>query len=103
MIAKQNKWHAVRYGMDASLVDFDTMLAVPARQACRRVIEHCAPYAERLGCLEQLRYVDEILEQGTGASRQRRVFNETGDPREVVRYMIEQSSVTQPAPAASEP
>ena len=30
MIAKQNKWQAARYGMEANFVDFDTMLAVPA-------------------------------------------------------------------------
>ncbi|MHC4910266.1 MAG: carboxylate-amine ligase, partial [Planctomycetota bacterium] len=39
MIAKQNKWHAARHGMDARLVDFDTMLAIPARQAASRLME----------------------------------------------------------------
>ncbi|MHC5114541.1 MAG: glutamate--cysteine ligase [Planctomycetota bacterium] len=92
MIAKQNKWHAARWGMDASFVDFDSMSAVPARQVARRLIGHCKPYAERLSCLEQLGYLDDILENGNGAARQRKVLAETGDMREVVRFLQEQAS-----------
>ena len=36
MIAKQNKWHAARYGLDAMFVDPDTMKAVSAVQNVRR-------------------------------------------------------------------
>jgi carboxylate-amine ligase len=90
MIAKQNKWHAARYGMDATFIDPDTLLAVPAQQVAKRLIERCAPYAERLGCLEQLRYLDDIVDGGTGARRQRRVYGETHDLKDVVRYMIAQ-------------
>ena len=90
MIAKQNKWHAVRYGMSANFVDSDTMLAIPAEQAARRLVERCTPFAERLGCREELRHVDDIIVNGNGASRQRRVLRETGDIREVVRHLVAQ-------------
>ena len=86
----ENKWRSARYGMDATFIDPDTLLAVPAQQVAKRLIERCAPYAERLGCLEQLRYLDDIVDEGTGARRQRRVFEETHDLKDVVRYMIEQ-------------
>ena len=36
---------------------------------------------------------DEILEEGTGADRQLRVFHETGDLKKVVDYMIEETEV----------
>jgi carboxylate-amine ligase len=88
MIARQNKWHASRYGMDATFVDPDTMKAVPARELARRLIELCSPYAEKLGCLEQLGYLHDIIDHGTGAERQRAAFERSGDLREVVRYMI---------------
>ena len=91
LIAKHNKWHATRYGMDATFVDFDSMSAVPARQVVRRLIDRCSTYAERLGCLEELGYLDDILLNGTGASRQRTVFQQTGDMRDVVRFLVEQS------------
>jgi len=96
MIAKQNKWHAVRYGMDATFIDPDTLLAVPAQQVAKRLIDRCTPYAERLGCVEQLRYLDDILDEGTGARRQRQAFMETGDLKDVVRFMIEQGQAVIP-------
>jgi carboxylate-amine ligase len=93
MIAKQNKWHASRYGLDASFVDFDTMQAVPAKTIIRNMLDRCEPYADKLGCLTQLRYIDDILENGTGAQRQRRVYEQTGDLREVVKFLVEQGEL----------
>jgi glutamate---cysteine ligase / carboxylate-amine ligase len=93
MIAKQNKWHAARYGMDAMLVDSDNMRAVPATDMARRLIELVSPKAEMLGCLDQLHYLDDIIEHGTGAQRQRRVYEETGDAHEVARFLSEQAAV----------
>ena len=88
MIAKENKWHAARYGLEATFVDPDTMQAVPATQMARQLIERCQPFAERLGCLEQLAYLDDILENGTGARRQREVFQRSGDPHDVVNFLL---------------
>jgi carboxylate-amine ligase len=67
------------------------MQAVPARTIIRRMVERCDPFAERLGCLKELHYIDEILEQGTGSQRQRKVFEQTGDLHQVVRFLVEQA------------
>lgn len=91
MIAKQNKWHAVRYGMDATFVDPDSMRAVPAADTVRMVMDRCAEQAERLGCAEQLRFVEDIIKNGNGAQQQRAIYEKTGDPREVVRYLMRQA------------
>jgi carboxylate-amine ligase len=102
LIAKQNKWHAARYGMDAPLVNPDTMKAVPARVAARMLMERCEPFAERLGCHEQMAYLRDILDNGTGARRQRAVLMETGDQRDVVRYLLRQSENPDPRVAPTE-
>ncbi|MCH8316052.1 MAG: glutamate--cysteine ligase, partial [Planctomycetes bacterium] len=91
MIAKQNKWNAARYGMDATFVDPDTMQSVPARQIVERLMTLCQPFAERLGCAQELQGLTDILEHGNGAQRQREVYLRTGDMREVVKYLIGQS------------
>jgi carboxylate-amine ligase len=93
-IAAQNKWQAARFGMDATFVDPDTMQAVPARQVARRLIDLCSDVAERLGCVEQLYYLDDIIEHGSGAQRQREVFARTRDLREVVRFLGENATAT---------
>ena len=70
------------------------MSAVPARQVARRLIDRCSPIAERLGCLEELGYLEDIIENGTGAERQRRAYLDAGsDMDAVVRFLMNQSRV----------
>ena len=93
MIAKQNKWHAARYGLDATFVDPDTMKAVSAVVAVRRLVDLCRPFAEQLGCVQELDGVYDILDQGTGAARQRAVFERTGSTDEVMKYLLSGSGM----------
>jgi carboxylate-amine ligase len=48
---------------------------------------------DELDSREELNYIHKILENGTGADRQLKVFDETGDFRKVVDYIIEQTEV----------
>jgi len=48
---------------------------------------------DELGCREEVSYVRKILEMGSGADRQLRVFNETRDLKRVVDYIIEETEV----------
>ena len=92
IIAKQNKWHAARYGLDATFVDPDSMKAVSAVVAVRRLVDLCRPFAERLGCLEELEGIYDILEQGTGAQRQREVFNRAHSMQDVMKFLVDQAT-----------
>ena len=100
MIAKQNKWHASRFGMDAAFVDPDTMKAVSATDTVRALLERCRPHAERLECAEALEGINDILEKGNGARRQREVYEATGDMQAVVRDLIDQQASTTSVPPA---
>ena len=66
MYNAENKWRAVRYGMDA---DFATVAGrvMPARSMARGLLEELRPLARDLGCEEELGSVLEIVELGTGA------------------------------------
>jgi carboxylate-amine ligase len=90
MIAKQNKWHAARYGLDASFVDPTTMKAVTAPEAARKLLDVCRPIARDLGCAEELEGINDIIDHGTGARRQVEVFQRASDAREVVDFLIRQ-------------
>ncbi|MDG2094031.1 MAG: YbdK family carboxylate-amine ligase [Phycisphaerales bacterium] len=89
MIARQNKWHAARYGLDATLADPDTMHAIPARQQARLLLDLCQPVSEKLGCSEELSYVERILENGSGAATQHKIAKDTGDLKEVIRKTLD--------------
>ncbi len=84
----ENKWRAVRHGMDADFYDFAAGMAVPARSMARGLIEELRPVAQDLGCEHELGGVLEIVELGTGAELQRAAFKRTGSLEGVMDYLI---------------
>ena len=48
---------------------------------------------DELDSREELNYIHKILEMGTGADRQLRVFRGTGDLKKVVDYIIEETEM----------
>jgi carboxylate-amine ligase len=87
----ENKWRALRYGIDGNLIDLGKQTEVPFRDLMYEYLEVIDDVVDELGSREELNYIRTILDQGTGADRQLRVFHETGDLKEVVRYIIEET------------
>jgi len=48
---------------------------------------------DELGSREEINYIHQMLAMGTGADRQLRVFQETGDLRKVVEYIVAETRV----------
>ncbi len=48
---------------------------------------------DELGSRQDIDYIHEMLEMGTGADRQLKVFNETGDLKKVVDYIVAETRV----------
>jgi carboxylate-amine ligase len=89
----ENKWRAARYGLDGKMIDFGKQTEVPARQLIEEILEFVADVSAELGSREEIGYVRRILEHGNGADRQLRVFQETGDLKKVVDYMIQETEL----------
>src|ERR1700704_4497039 len=87
----ENKWRALRYGIDGNLIDFGKQKEVPARDLAREYLDFVDDVVDELDSREELNYIHEILERGSGADRQLRVFQETGDLKKVVHYIIEET------------
>src|ERR1700726_4399575 len=87
----ENKWRASRYGLDGKLIDFGKQKEVPAPDLVREYLEFVDDVVDELDSREELNYVHEILERGTGADRQLHVFQQTGDLKKVVDYIIEET------------
>jgi glutamate---cysteine ligase / carboxylate-amine ligase len=83
----ENKWRAVRYGMDADFYDFAAGMIVPARSMARGLVEELKPVARDLGCEEELGGVLEIVELGTGAELQRAAYKRSGSLEGVMDYL----------------
>jgi glutamate---cysteine ligase / carboxylate-amine ligase len=89
----ENKWRAARYGLNGKMIDFGKQKEVPARDLVREYLDFVDDVVDELDSREELNYIHEILEMGTGADRQLRVFEETGDLKKVVDYIIEETEV----------
>ena len=87
----ENKWRAVRYGIDGSLVDFGKQQEVPVRELLPELLEILDDVLDELDVREEVSHVHRILEEGTSADRQLRVFEETGDLSAVVDHLAEES------------
>jgi glutamate---cysteine ligase / carboxylate-amine ligase len=97
----ENKWLAARHGLDGELVDLPGRERVGAAQLARRVMDRLRPHAEELGSAGEFDALEEILENGTGARRQSRVYEANHDLREVVAEIVS-AAVPEPAEAPSE-
>jgi carboxylate-amine ligase len=89
----ENKWRAARYGVEGKLIDFGKQIEVPLRDLMQEYLDFVDDVVDELDCREEVSYVRRILEMGTGADRQLRVFNETRDLKKVVDYIIEETEV----------
>jgi carboxylate-amine ligase len=83
----ENKWRAVRYGLDGKLIDWGRQEEKPARDLIRELLDFVDPVVDGLGSRNELNYIETILNEGSGADRQLKVFRETNDMREVVKYI----------------
>ncbi|MDX1503065.1 MAG: carboxylate-amine ligase [Thermoanaerobaculia bacterium] len=90
-LIQENKWRAVRYGVDGKLLDFGRDEEVSGRQLARELVELVADVAEELGTTDEIAYVETILQRGTSADRQVAVWKQTGDLKKVVDHVIEET------------
>jgi carboxylate-amine ligase len=91
MLLMENKWRAVRYGIDGKLIDFGKGTEVPFRELMEEYLQLIDPVVDEFGSRREINYIRHILDEGTGADRQLRVFRESGDLRTVVDYIIQET------------
>jgi len=89
----ENKWRASRYGLDGRLIDFGREAEVPIKELILEYLDFVDEVVDELDSREEIEYVRTMLERGGGADRQLRVYAETGEMREVVKYMVEETKV----------
>lgn len=88
----ENKWRAVRYGLDGKLIDWGRQREMPARDLIRELLDFVDDVVDDLGSRREIEYIYQILEMGSGADRQLKVWNETGSIEEVAKYIHRESN-----------
>jgi len=88
VLIEENKWRAARYGIEGKLIDFGKETEVPVCELIPELLELVDDVVDELGSRSAVEYVHTILNEGTSAERQLRVFRETGDLKSVVRHLV---------------
>ncbi|PWK18858.1 carboxylate-amine ligase [Arcicella aurantiaca] len=91
VLINENKWRAARYGIQGKLIDFGKQQEVPYRDLCGELLDFVDDVLDELGSRKEVEYIKEILDHGTGADRQLSVFEQTGDLKKVVDYIVEET------------
>jgi len=92
-LIEENKWRAMRYGVAGNLLDLGMEAERPARELIEQLIEwFLDDVLDDLGTREDVEYAYEILNGGSSADRQLRVFEETGDMKAVVNHLIAETA-----------
>lgn len=72
----ENRWRAKRDGVNAGLIDEQRAVAVPVREVLSRTLEIVAEEAARLDCADMMQHLVAMIDRGTSAQIQLRIYNE---------------------------
>ena len=90
ILINENKWRAGRYGIDGSMIDFGKETEVNTRVLIYELLDFIDDVTGPLGIKNAIGHVHKMLEQGTGADRQLKVYEETNSLVDVVDYIHSQ-------------
>jgi len=89
----ENKWRAMRYGLDAEVVDFVKHKRLSMRDSIKELLDFVDGVVDELGSRNEINYIRHLLDSpdGTGADRQIALYEESKDQEQVVRFLMEQT------------
>ncbi len=90
-LIEENRWRASRYGIDGMLIDFGRKCEMDARELLHEMLEFIASEVEELGSESEIAHIEKIISEGTGADRQLRVYERTGDMKAVVDHIVQET------------
>lgn len=84
----ENKWRAIRYGLDGKLLDLGKQKEVPVKDLIHELLEFVDEVVDPLGSRKEIEHIYTILDRGTSADDQIRIFEESGGNFEAVVDML---------------
>jgi carboxylate-amine ligase len=89
MLIQENKWRAVRWGLEGKMIDFGKQKEVPTKDLVLELLDFVDDVLDDLGSRKEIEHIHTILERGTSAEEQLRVYGETNDLKAVVDRLME--------------
>lgn len=95
-IARENKWRALRYGLDAQVIDARTLEQRSLREDILQRLDRMADFFKAHGYEEQLTCLRTICARGTSSDRQRSVHARRGSIEDVLLHNMEECERREP-------
>ncbi|MCW8385469.1 YbdK family carboxylate-amine ligase [Fluoribacter dumoffii] len=87
-LARENKWRAIRYGLDAELLMNTEGKTRLMREDINEWIEKLSPYIKKLGYQTYFSTLKVLMDSGTSSERQRKVFAYNQSLKEIVQHNV---------------
>jgi len=87
-LIQENKWRAIRYGLDGMMLDLGKQKEVPAKDLIRELLEFVDDVLDPLDSRKEVEHVHTILDRGTSADEQLKVWEESGHDLTAVVDML---------------
>ncbi len=93
-LIEENKWRAMRYGLDGYVLDSTRNRSIPMRESIGDLLDFVDDVLDDLGSRREINYLRRLLDgpRGTGADRQIEVYKRTRSVQAVTRFLIEQTA-----------
>lgn len=89
-LSRENKWRAIRYGLDAELVINTDGKIKTLREDLQEWLSKLEPYVVQLNYKPYFEELTSLLQSGTSAERQRAVFHKTQSLQAVVQHNVKE-------------
>jgi carboxylate-amine ligase len=101
-LIEENKWRAVRYGLEGNMIDLGKEKEFPTRDLIHEMVDwFLGDVVDELGSRKEVEYALEILQGGTSADRQLAEFRRTGSLHSVVDLLVRETRTARSAPGHS--
>ena len=90
-LIEENKWRALRFGSDAKMIDFGRSEERPFSELIAELIDFVKEASDIFGTTEKLERIQAMADHGTSAHRQIEIFEKTGDLRQVMKWITEET------------
>ncbi|MDQ3665935.1 MAG: carboxylate-amine ligase [Acidobacteriota bacterium] len=100
LLLQENKWRAVRYGLDGNMIDFGKQKEVPTRDLIHELLDFVDDVVDPLGSRKEIEHIHTIMQRGTSADEQLEVYNNSNnDLNAVVDQLIHRTMENVPTTA----
>ncbi|MEA2175875.1 MAG: glutamate---cysteine ligase / carboxylate-amine ligase, partial [Blastocatellia bacterium] len=90
-LIQENKWRAVRWGLQGKMIDFGKQKEVPVRDLILELLEFIDDVVDELDSRKEIEHIHTILERGTSADEQLDIYHRTNDLKAVVDRLIQRT------------